>query len=625
MSVVSPDAGETIRSRVSDRIQPYAGLVGLLVAVLAVGLAIEAFVGDPGSVLAPYRLFFQLIVAGVVLSVLQNEVGLSTYGLFGPMIIAFILVAAGPFWGLALFLNVFVVTLVAFYALKPLELGTGPRVAMLLAVACLATMITRLLADLGQLPVAYQSAAVSFPVVISAWYAEQMATDIEERGWTIPAVQLLWTLVSIVVAYLVVTSPLIDWFMGSPAAWAGTLGGLAWISSRPTFRLTEFFRFDGHIADNPALAVVTTCQVKLHNARVSVANYFGYDIEPKSASTILPMKVRNLYIDRYNPDHARPAADRKAELKSRLNGLGVAAPDTYTVARETADLTDLRTTVEGLDEFVLKPSQGYGGEGVLIAFGRTDDGFETNNGPLTADDVMAHARRIVEGDYAGLEPSGEAVLEERLIPSPFFGELCGQGVPDIRVIVFQGYPVMTMTRLPTAESGGAANLHQGGIGVGLALADGTPLGAYQQTTDRWLDAHPDTGAAFGEFCVPNWRAVLETAVKSTAATGLGYAGVDIVLDEDDQPKVLEVNVRPGLGIQNTTQDGILRRLEFIESLPATYEFCAPAEKVSLARGWAGDDWEASVAPDPTQELGTSGPRRTTAGSESPSTGVMNDD
>lgn len=625
MSLGSPTAAETIPSRVSDRIRPYAGLAGLLVAVLAVGLAIERFVGDPGSVLAPYRLFFQLIVAGIVLAVLQNEVGLSTYGLFGPMIIAFILVAAGPLWGLALFLNIFVVTLAAFYALKPLELGTGPRVAILLTVACLATMVTRLLADLGQLPVAYQSAAVSFPVVISAWYAEQMATDIEERGWTIPAVQLLWTLASIVVAYLVVTSPLVDWFMGSPVAWAGALGALAWISSRPTFRLSEFVRFDGHIADNPVLAVVTSWQIKLHNAWVSVASYFGHDIERKSASAVLPMKVRNLYIDRYNPDHARPAADRKAELKSRLNDLGVAAPETYAVARETGDLTDLRTTLEDLDEFVLKPSQGYGGEGVLIAFDRTDAGFETNDGTMTEDDVMAHARRIVEGDYAGLEPSGEAVLEQRLIPSPFFRELCGQGVPDIRVIVFQGYPVMTMTRLPTEESGGAANLHQGGIGVGLDLADGTPLGAYQQTTDRWLDAHPDTGAALDGFSVPNWSAVLETAVKSTAATGLGYAGVDIVLDENDRPKVLEVNVRPGLGIQNTTQDGILERLEFVESLPPTYEFCAPAEKVSLSRQWATDDWETGVAPEPTQELGADRTRRTTAGTGSSATGVTSDD
>lgn len=622
MSTASHIPGTTLGGRIVDRLRPYAGLTAVLAGVLAVGLAIERFVGDPATVLAPYRLFFQLIVAGVVLAVLQNEIGLSTYGLFGPMIIAFILVAAGPLWGLALFLNIFVVTLVAYYALQPLELGTGPRVALLLSVACLATMATRLLADLGHLPVAYQSAAVSFPVVISAWYAEQMATDIEERGWTVPAVQLLWTLVSIVVAYLVVTSPLVDWFMGSPAAWAGTLGALAWVSSRPTFRVNEFLRFDGHIADNPLLAAVTAVQVRVHNAWAQLAGFAGSDVERKSASAILPMKVRNQYIDRYNPDHARPAADRKAELKTRLNDLDVAAPETYAVARQTSELADLRSKLASLEEFVLKPSQGYGGEGVLIAFDRTEDGFETNDGTKTEDEVAAHARRILEGDYAGLEPTGEAILEERLVPSPFFRDICGRGVPDIRVIVFQGFPVMTMTRLPTEASGGAANLHQGGVGVGLSLADGTPVGAYQQTTDRWLDAHPDTGASLENFSVPTWRPVLETAVNATAATGLGYAGVDIVLDEDDRPKVLEVNVRPGLGIQNTTQDGILDRLEFVEGLATPYEFCSPAEKVALARQWDDSEWDCSVAPDPSQELASD---RTARHDAALGTGVTSDD
>ena len=623
MSTTSQGRVASFGTRVVDSLRPYAGLTVLLGAVLLLGVAIERVVGDPATVLSPYRLFFQLILAGVVLALLQNEVGLSTYGLFGPMIIAFILVAAGPLWGLALFLNIFVVTLASYYALQPLELGTGPRVAILLSVACLATMVTRLLADLGHLPVAYQSAVVSFPVLISSWYAEQMATDIKERGWTVPAVQLLWTIVSIVVAYLVITSRLVGWFMGSPAAWAGTLGALAWVSSRPTFRVSEFMRFDGHIADNPLLAAVTACQVKLHNVWARVASIAGSDVEQQSASAILPMKVRNQYIDRYNPDHARPAADRKAELKSRLNDLDVAAPETYAVARRASELEDLRTTLESLDEFVLKPSQGYGGEGVLIAFERTEDGFETNDGTMTEDEVMAHARRIVEGDYAGLEPTGEAILEQRLVPSPFFRDICGRGVPDIRVIVFQGYPVMTMTRLPTEESGGAANLHLGGVGVGLHLSDGTPVGAYQQTTDRWLDAHPDTGAPLDDFAVPNWRSVLETAVNATAATGLGYAGVDIVLDADDQPKVLEVNVRPGLGIQNTTQDGILDRLEFVERLPTTYEFCSPAEKVALARQWNENGWDCSVAPEPPQELtaGSSGPHRNTG----LGTGVMSDD
>ena len=54
-----------------------------------------------------------------------------------------------------------------------------------------------------------------------------------------------------------------------------------------------------------------------------------------------------------------------------------------------------------------------------------------------------------------------------------------EGVPDIRIVVFNGYPVMAMLRLATHASDGKANLHQGAVGVGLALDSGRCLNAVQ--------------------------------------------------------------------------------------------------------------------------------------------------
>ncbi|MFT7127175.1 MAG: hypothetical protein ACI9HX_000852 [Pseudoalteromonas tetraodonis] len=55
---------------------------------------------------------------------------------------------------------------------------------------------------------------------------------------------------------------------------------------------------------------------------------------------------------------------------------------------------------------------------------------------------------------------------------PAFNELSYQGVPDVRVIVFQGIPVAAMIRLPSRLSNGNVNLHQGAIGVGIDLKIG---------------------------------------------------------------------------------------------------------------------------------------------------------
>jgi alpha-L-glutamate ligase-like protein len=325
--------------------------------------------------------------------------------------------------------------------------------------------------------------------------------------------------------------------------------------------------------------------------------------EPEtSASDVLAMKRRNKYIEAYNPPHLRPAADEKAHVNRRFTGVGVDSPRTYAVVDDTADLDAARRVIGRRDEFVIKPSKGYGGEGIVVVSGRDSDGYDTSKGPMTERELVGHVRRIVDGQYSGLESEGKAILEEKLTPAEFMRNLHGDGVADVRVIVFQGYPIMAMTRLPTEESGGAANLHLGAVGVGLSIANGTPLGAYQQSQDRDLDAHPDTGASLTDFRMPNWEAVLETAIEAAAVSGLGYTGVDVVLGEGNVPKVLEVNVRPGLGIQNTTGRGLFRRLAFVESLPPEYEYLPADRKLTLACEWDAAGYTDDILPDEVPEM-----------------------
>ncbi len=48
--------------------------------------------------------------------------------------------------------------------------------------------------------------------------------------------------------------------------------------------------------------------------------------------------------------------------------------------------------------------------------------------------------------------------------------------------------------------------------------------------------------------------------KLTAPVGLGYLGVDVAIDCEAGPLVLELNARPGLSIRNADHCGIARRL-----------------------------------------------------------------
>lgn len=601
------------------RYRKYYPFVGFFAVLMALAVGVRLSVSGIGAAMDPYTYFFQLILAAAVLSLLRNEFGVKTFGLFAPAVIAFILFSVGPFWGTVLFLNIFIITLATYFALAPLQLGSAPRIAALLSVAALGTLAMLLLADIDLLPHVFSASAVFFPTLITAGYADQFAHEIEERGWTAPAIQFLWTLVAVFAAYLVISNQAImTWFMSTPEAWVGLIAGIILLGSHPTLRLNEYLRFSNHLGENPLDAAITTLRVKLYNIQARLLGPPTEGPNKIQAADILPKKLRKRYIEKYNPAHLRPGADEKAITNKRLNGIGIGAPETYMVADGLDDLDDAAEFIRTHDDFVIKPSNGYGGEGIVVVSDRADDGstdsentdeentdeiipYDTSKGELTHTGLTNHVRQIVQGHYSGLDPEGTAVLEERLVPAEFLMDLCGQGIPDIRVIVFQGYPVMTMIRLPTAESEGAANLHQGGIGVGLRVADGTPIQAYQQSRDRWLESHPDTGADLTDFTIPNWESVLDTATRAAAASGLGYTGVDIVLDEGETPRVLEVNVRPGLGIQNSTEAGILKRIEQIEALPREYEFKSSAEKVRLAMEWDAHEWDAAHSELPSSQ------------------------
>lgn len=71
------------------------------------------------------------------------------------------------------------------------------------------------------------------------------------------------------------------------------------------------------------------------------------------------------------------------------------------------------------------------------------------------------------------------------------------------------------------------------------------------------------------------------AARASEMSGLGYVGVDLVLDKQLGPLILELNARPGLAIQIANGNGLVHRLKKIEAIETPDP--DPAARVAFAR------------------------------------------
>jgi len=265
----------------------------------------------------------------------------------------------------------------------------------------------------------------------------------------------------------------------------------------------------------------------------------------------------------HNPRRYYPLVDDKLRTKELAVAAGIPVPELYGVVQSEYQVRYLPLWLKDREDFVIKPAHGSGGEGILVIAGRANANFRTVAGLLmTPEELNHHVFNILGGLYSLGGQTDAAMMEYRVRFDPVFDHICYQGVPDVRIIVFLGVPVMAMLRLPTRASGGKANLHQGAIGVGIDLATGATLkGVSRQGI---VSEHPDTGNSIQGLVIPHWETLLTIAARAYELTGLGYLGVDLVLDQDLGPLLLELNARPGLAIQIANAAGLIHRTNLVE-------------------------------------------------------------
>jgi alpha-L-glutamate ligase-like protein len=280
---------------------------------------------------------------------------------------------------------------------------------------------------------------------------------------------------------------------------------------------------------------------------------------------VLGINERNIaFTQGENPRHLYPLVDDKLKTKALCRGADLPVAETFAQAEIHGEVKALVEALRGRSHFVLKPSMGAMGNGILVVGEATETGWMISGGRnLSPADLAYHAESIISGLYALGGKPDVAFAEERLRVHPDFERISYDGVPDVRIIVFRGVPVMAMTRLPTKRSGGRANLHQGAVGAGVDLASGRTRFAVIGTTP--VEVHPDTLERVVGYPIPDLEKAVSVAVRATDQTGLGYVGADVVIDARQGPMILELNARPGLAIQLANRAGLLPRLESIRA------------------------------------------------------------
>lgn len=316
---------------------------------------------------------------------------------------------------------------------------------------------------------------------------------------------------------------------------------------------------------------------------------------------VLGINHRNtVYIRPYNSSRAKRIADDKILSKKILARNGIPTAEIYKIIRTQKQLETLNWE-ELPKSFALKPNVGTGGSGILIFYGKRRNSLEwilPDGKRMDVPQLKNHIRQILDGQFSMGNRKDSAIIEERIVNHPLLKPYSYKGIPDIRVIVFNKVPIMAELRLPTYESGGKANLHAGGIGVGIDIASGiTTLAIHRKGASALSDIYDIVETTLDEsklplrgIQIPQWKEILNMSIRCQEATGLGYLGADIALDRDKGPVVLELNARAGLAVQIANMSGMKSRMERVKGL----KIKSPDHGIRVAQNLFGGEVEDEI-------------------------------
>ncbi|MDY8137195.1 sugar-transfer associated ATP-grasp domain-containing protein [Aquimarina sp. 2201CG5-10] len=279
-----------------------------------------------------------------------------------------------------------------------------------------------------------------------------------------------------------------------------------------------------------------------------------FNIKSQNKDKVIGLNERNIHL--IYPNNAKkhyPLADDKVLTKEILHKHDIPCAKTYAVIESNSQIKKAWNVCKQYDKMAIKPANGCGGGGIKI-LKKDDQGNWISSGKIVSEhQIFQHMAAIVMGFFS-LGSGDRVLIEECIEPHLFFHEIYPQGVPDFRIITLNQTPLMGMLRMPTDRSDGKANLHQNGIGIGVDMINGVLTEVYDG--NKYFDCHPDSKYVVKGVPIPYWKEILAISVATAKAFPLNYLGIDIVIDQYKGPQIMEINVRPGLGIQLVNKKGL---------------------------------------------------------------------
>ena len=468
-------------------------------------------------------LFLLFPLCTLIITFMRNVIGVKTFGIFMPMLIAAACVFTGFFNGMLGFVTVLVIAYVGHLVLGRYHILKVPRLAAIITLNNIIFLGFIYLVDTG--PGIEFGMLSLFPVVILSFVAERLHQMSAEANWKELIQTSLGTVATIVFCYLGFMSIFLQGvFALYPETYLLVLSALIYIGGWSGVRMSEIIRFRGLFSGI--------------NGRVLGINSRNRD-----------------FVYRYNSKQNLRIASDKLETKKILSNSQVPVPETLGICKRYGDVEQFITRLEDQNEFVIKPNNGARGNGIVVVTGRDEAGYLSASGRHWSTIRMKkHIEEILGGAYSQSGSPDYAYIEKLVKQDTLLETMAPYGLSDIRIIVSNGKLLSAMLRVPTRRSGGKANLHQGAIGVAVDLQTGMTKRCVQITKE--IEIHPDSGERLVSIQLPHWEEIREMALRCYGALPLGYLGVDICLDASIGPVVLELNGRPGLEIQNVHNSGL---------------------------------------------------------------------